>query len=222
MTNRKLTWHTRVLLSFFASAAIGSGLVGCEPTSAIIGGIAGTTAFLGMTPSNEIVQVYYLGVFDPQEQIPPTVYRVRVHGQASAMSFMRFGSAWVPANVVDSLGTSIKPGEKGFTIEKVKPEESLPTLPTGRKLMTFGPEGFREAPKDHRLVLVMGANPKSYFEAVESILGDVSIAASNQQNHELSRQLLEALLHLRYERDRLNDLEIDIAREFPSPGEVTK
>lgn len=222
MTDRKLTWHTGVLLPFFASAALGSGLVGCDPTSAIIGGVTGTTAFLGMTPSNEIDQVYYLGVFDPQEQIPPTVYRVRVRGQASALSAMRFGSAWVPANVVDSLGTSIQPGDKGFTFEKVKPDEALPTLPTGRKLMTFGPEGFREAPKDHRLVLVMGANPKSYFEAVESVLGDVSIAASNQQEHELHRQLLESLLHLRNERDRLNDLETDFLREFKSAGEVKK
>lgn len=222
MTDRKLTWHTRVLFSFLAAATLGSGLVGCDPTSAIIGGITGTTAFLAMTPSNEIDQVYYLGVFDPQEQIPPTVYRVRVRGQASALSAMRFGSAWVPANVVDSLGTSIQPGEKGFTIEKVKPDEALPTLPTGRKLMTFGPEGFREAPKDHRLVLVMGANPKSYFEAVESVLGDVSAAAVNQQDQELHRQLLEDLLHLRNERDRLKDLETDFSREFKNSGEVQK
>jgi hypothetical protein len=72
------------------------------------------------------------------------------------------------------------------------------------------------------LVLVMGANPKSYFEAVETVLGDVSIAASNQQDQELHRQLLESLLHLRNERDRLNDLETDFSREFKNSGEVKK
>lgn len=58
--------------------ALLGALSGCDTTGAIIGGIAGITVLAGLSPSNEIDQVYYLGVFDPQEQIPPTVYRVRV------------------------------------------------------------------------------------------------------------------------------------------------
>lgn len=52
----------------------------------------GTTLLGARTPANEIEQIYYLGVFDPQEQLEPMVYRVRVHGQASPISGMKFGS----------------------------------------------------------------------------------------------------------------------------------
>lgn len=198
--------------------ALLGALSGCDPTGAIIGGITGITALTGLSPSNEIDQVYYLGVFDPQEQIPPTVYRVRVRGQASALSFMRFGSGWVPASLVDSLGTSITADKAGITISKTG-QDPFPTLPTGRKLMLFGPEGFRVAPKDHRLVLVMGASPKSYFEAIESALGTVSDAQVTQRNEALDRQLFEALAHVKNERERLAELAQDIKVDFPKQKE---
>jgi hypothetical protein len=191
---------------------------GCTTTGAIIGGIVGVTVLTGLTPSNEIDQVYYLGVFDPQEQIPPTVYRVRVRGQASAISFMRFASGWVPASLVDSLGTSFKADETGITISKTG-QDPFPTLPTGRKLMLFGPEGFRVAPKDHRLVLIMGANPKSYFEAIESALGSVSDAQITQRNEAFDRQLFEALVQVKNERERLLELDRDIKIDFPNQKE---
>ncbi|HYE33628.1 MAG TPA: hypothetical protein VEH27_19570, partial [Methylomirabilota bacterium] len=47
-------------------------------------------------------------------------------------------------------------------------------LNPGRRLVLFGPEGFREAPRDHRLVIVMGADPSGYFEAIDSALGDMA------------------------------------------------
>ncbi len=68
--------------------------------------VTGATVVGGHSPSNEIQQIYYLGVFDPHEQLPPTVYRVRVHGQASFISTTRFASGWVRADLIDSLGTS--------------------------------------------------------------------------------------------------------------------
>ena len=37
------------------------------------------------------------------EQVPPSVYRVRVKGQASFLSATKFASGWVPADLVDSL-----------------------------------------------------------------------------------------------------------------------
>ena len=68
-----------------------------------MGGLALGTAYLAASPSNEIEQVYYIGIFDPQEQLPPQVYRIRVRGQASAFSRTRFASGWVRAEIADSL-----------------------------------------------------------------------------------------------------------------------
>ena len=59
--------------------------------------VALATSFGGRAPTNEVQQIYYLGVFDPREQVPPTIYRVRVLGQAAAISRTRFASGWVPA-----------------------------------------------------------------------------------------------------------------------------
>ena len=42
---------------------------------------------------------------------------------------------------------------------------------SGRRLMMFGPEGFREAPRNHRLVVVMGSSPEKFFSAVDEALG---------------------------------------------------
>ena len=42
--------------------------------------------------------------------------------------------------------------------------------------MMFGPEGFREAPANHRLVVVMGADPSAFFEAVDQTLGVIAQA----------------------------------------------
>ena len=48
------------------------------------------------------------------------------------------------------------------------------SLPTGRKLVLFGPEGFRPVPKNHRLVIVMGSNPEEFFKAIDESLGMIS------------------------------------------------
>src|SRR6266849_1933566 len=47
-----------------------------QTAGAIAGGVVGVTIAGGYSPGNEIEQVYYLGVFDPQEQVPATVYRL--------------------------------------------------------------------------------------------------------------------------------------------------
>ena len=79
----------------------------------VAAGVLGTTVLGARTPAQEIEQIYYLGVFDPQEQVPPTVYRVRVHGQASIISNMKFASGWVHANLIDSLGSHIEFDREG-------------------------------------------------------------------------------------------------------------
>ncbi len=194
-------------LVVLALAGLGSG---CTTTSATIAAGIGGVAFLAHSPNNEIEQIYYLGVFDPQEQVPPTVYRVRVHGQASAFSFTRFSSGWVPAEVIDSLGTSIR-FEKAGGASKIEDTEKMNNaLPTGRKLVLFGPEGFRPAPKNHRLVIVMGSNPEGFFRAIDESLGMVSEVKVQQRNMRLQQDVFEALLQISNERQRLEELVKDI------------
>lgn len=182
-------------------------LGGCgEPEATAIA--AGTTAFAGHYPAHEIEQIYYLGVFDPQEQVPATVYRVRVHGQASMMSLMRFGSGWVKADLIDSLGSDVSygksaAGEGDGKIQITKDAEWTSSLPTGRKLVLFGPQGFREAPKGHRLVIVMGASPENFFKAFDQSLGIMTGTALQLRDQSLNQDLVKELSRLRAERDRI-------------------
>jgi len=178
-------------------------------------GVVGATLYGARTPVHEIEQIYYLGSFDPQEQLPPSIYRVRVHGQASLISSTKFASGWVPAQVVDSLNTHI-----GFDVnDRKKPnvnitkgEEDLSKLETGRRLMQFGPEGFREAPKDHRLVIVMGASPKAFFEGINRALGSVGELRLSKSNATLRNQLFEDLILLRSQQSKLDALDGAVAQ----------
>ncbi len=79
-----------------------SGCGSISPLDNLIYGTGATTLLGAHSPNNEIQQTYYLGVFDPQEQVPPTVLRVRVHGQASFISNTRYASGWVKASTVSS------------------------------------------------------------------------------------------------------------------------
>jgi hypothetical protein len=194
-------------LVVLALAGLGSG---CTTTTATIAAGIGGTAFLAHSPNNEIEQIYYLGVFDPQEQVPPTVYRVRVHGQASAFNFTRFSSGWVPADVIDSLGTSVHFEKAGRALKIEDAEKLNNALPTGRKLVLFGPEGFRPAPEDHRLVIVMGSNPEGFFKAIDESLGMVSEVKVQQRNMKLQQEVFTELLQISNERQRLDELVKDI------------
>jgi hypothetical protein len=187
---------------------------GCKTTEDTVAVSIGGTALAAHSPTNEIEQIYYLGVFDPQEQVPPTVYRVRVHGQASAISLMRFASGWVPADLIDSLGTTIH-FEKAGDAPKIEDTENAGNaLPTGRKLVLFGPEGFREAPTDHRLVIVMGSSPEKFFKAIDTSLGMISQAKVQQHNTMLRQEMFEALLQLSNERQHLEGLAEDTDADF--------
>lgn len=199
------------ILSVIVMLLFGNGCTTTEDT--IAAGIGGT-ALAAHSPTNEIEQIYYLGVFDPQEQVPPTVYRVRVHGQASTISWMRFSSGWVPANVIDSLGTSIHFEKAGGALKIEDSENTSNALPTGRKLVLFGPEGFRQAPKDHRLVIVMGSSPEKFFKAIDTSLGMVSQVKVQHHNSMLRQEMFEALLQLSNERQRLEELAEDTDADF--------
>jgi len=175
-------------------------------TSEIIGSTVGSTVGFGRTPSNDLEQVYYLGVFDPKEQIPSTIYRVIVRGQASAISQMDFGSGWVPAEMVDSLNTSIGFDPKTGLSKKTSSSDS--SIKDGRKLMLFGPEGFREAPENHRLVIVMGSSPENYFAAIDSALGTVGEVRMEQLDKRARDQLVQEMLSINKTQKSLKDLQI--------------
>lgn len=203
-----------------AAAIIVLVLSGCN-TEQVVVGTAVVTGVGSVVPSNEIEQIYYLGVFDPHEQIPPTIYRVRVRGQASSLSRTKFASGWVRSELIDSLGTQIAFNDKTRQLEfKKESDSTLDKLQTGRRLMLFGPEGFREAPKDHRLVIVMGQSPEDFFNAIDQSLGVISQAQAEQRNSNLNRLLFEALVHVENEQENLDRLENDIGTEFSEPKEV--
>ena len=157
-----LDWFFALGKRIFLVGLAGLGLTACENIEGTVAlGVVGATLVGAQSPSHEIQQIYYLGVFDPQDQLPPQVYRVRVHGQASFVSLVNFASGWVPANLIDSLGTTVSLNKQtgGVKFQKAGEDETAP-LKTGRRLVVFGPEGFREAPADHRLVVVMGSSPR--------------------------------------------------------------
>lgn len=210
---RSARWRAFVIIS---SAAVLAG--GCTPVErAVIGTTVGGTAYLSSVPASEVEQVYYLGVFDPRDQVPPTIYRVTVRGQASAISGMKFGSGWVPAPLIDTLSSSA-----GFADDRAQPatmtdgrsaDEKQTTLQTGRRLMLFGPEGFREAPKDHRLVIVMGSSPDKFFSAIDQSLGAITDARQISNDSAVAKQLFEAQSLVRLESKRMDQLDGEIKAE---------
>ena len=175
-----------------------------------VGAVTGVTIAGSRTPTTDIEQTYYLGTFDPQDQLPPQFYRIRVRGQASAISSTKFASGWVPAALVDSLGSRISLGDGGQTEINSGAQDQLSALKTGRRLVMFGPEGFREAPAEHRLVVVMGSDPQAFFQAIDQTLGAVAEQLDRERGSELQGELFEALLRLKEERGRLRDLEADL------------
>ncbi len=183
---------------------------GCS-TEGVVGGVAGVTLVTGMTPSNSIEQIYYLGVFDPQEQVPATIYRVTVRGQASAISAMRFGSGWVHADLIDSLNSRIVFDKESGKIKIERTDDTkFDPFKKGRRMFQFGPEGFREAPKDHRLVIIMGSSPEKFFQNIDMALGQITQMRAEQKNSKLNKLLFEALVQTKNERENLTDLKKDL------------
>lgn len=190
---------------------------GCNsvPQNVALGAVIGTGVG-AIIPGHDIEQVYYLGSFDPQEQVPPALYRIRVRGQASIISWMRFGSGWVPSELIDSLGSSVEINKKDGKIVMTKAgQDERSKLTIGRRLMQFGPEGFREVPKDHRLVIMMGANPEDFFKAMDMALGSISQAKLDQDSQVLNGLLFKALTKVQAEK-QLVEAQLEVAKEqFP-------
>jgi hypothetical protein len=164
-------------------------LAGCQNAAQTTASVLGGTGVGGLTPTNSLEQIYYLGVFDPREQIPQSFYRVTVRGQASAINLdTKFSSGWVPSALIDGLGTNIDTKLNGTDVSGGKTDTRVPELndPVKRMFMV-GPEGIRVSPADHRLVIVMGSSPEGFFEAVDSALGSLAgaeVAASSNKAKE--------------------------------------
>ena len=198
-----------------AAAASGCGVA--EQNIAL--GLGAGTLAGGSSPGHELEQVYYLGVFDRQDQVQPTVYRLTVRGQASAISGMKFGSGWVHADVIDALNTHAgfnkASGDRVSITGGGNEPGSGGGIEEGRRLVMFGPEGFRDAPKDHRLVMVMGASPEAFFNAIDTSLGLIAQVRRDQIDPAITRQLIEARERLRGEQRQLAELGRDVASEMP-------
>lgn len=195
----------RSLLSLALLVAAATFATGCSTprVTNLSAAIAGTVA-LGHTPTTNILQTYYLGVFDPREQIPTTLYRVRLQGQASALSRTSFASGWVRADLVDSLSgridlekSGVKLGEDGSSRVRLTDDKN----DLNRRLVMFGPEGFREAPRNHRLVVVMGSDPQSFFSGVDRALGVVaSVTQPANAGPDVLREVVADHVRMREER----------------------
>ncbi|MEQ8762628.1 MAG: hypothetical protein RL885_01790 [Planctomycetota bacterium] len=170
------------------------------------------TVFLAAScRSHQIEQTYYLGVFDPIEQVPPTIYRVRVTGTSDFFSTVNYAAGWVPADLIDSLGSRITfDREKGELQFGHDGESQNFGLKTGRGLMLFGPEGFREAPRDHRLAIIMDSDPSAFFEAIDTALGQLSAAKALQEQTVSSQsgKILERIVELVEETEQLESIDL--------------
>jgi hypothetical protein len=195
----------------FLLAAIGCSSPGRTNNAILSTGLAIAT----FTPNAEIEQIYYLGVIDPIEQVPEAIYRVRVRGQASAMSETKFASGWVPAWTIDALNgqsSGVDAAKNRWLQQRCdKPETCIPTV--GRGLVQFGPEGFREAPRDHRLVIVMGADPSKFFQAIDKTLATISDVKLDKQNAGIRKEMNAALSQLREDQVGLKEIQIKVLEE---------
>jgi hypothetical protein len=212
---RFLKWAAAIL------ALVSILLGGCGSPNARLASEIATGAGLGLrSPTHDLEQIYYLGVFDPREQIPETIYRVIVKGQSSGLWGLRtkYASGWVPAGLVDSLNSKVWVDPKTNDAPTVTPgTNATPTSAlTSRRLVLFGPEGFREAPRDHRLVIVMGQSPEAFFNAVDSALGQIAGVRIERANAGLQTDLFQRLLAIKEEQSQFQQMETDLAKTFPA------
>jgi hypothetical protein len=155
-----------------------------------------------LTPNADIQQTYYLGSFDPTSQLPPAVYRIRVSGQSSILNRTRFASGWYPAGLVDALNGNLSIDTKNGNVSSSGAQDSASVL-EGRGMVMFGPEGMRDAPRNHRLVVIMGSSPEQVEQAFSSALRSVATVRFGQSGAALDRQLFTRLTQLAAERDQL-------------------
>ncbi|RDH86510.1 MAG: hypothetical protein DIZ77_04145 [endosymbiont of Seepiophila jonesi] len=116
---------------------------------------------------------------------------------------------------MDALGSSTAFQKESDRVTIEKSDETFSSFETGRRLMLFGPEGFREAPANHRLVIAMGSSPEVFFNAMNESLGVLAQVTQSQGSNELSNLLFEALITTRSQREQVDDLIADAKQDMP-------
>lgn len=191
---------------------------GCQSPGQIAAGIVGGTVAGGIIPGNGLEQIYYLGIFDPRDQIPQTFYRVTVRGQASVINTQtRFASGWVPAALIDGLGTDVDAHLKGGEIKPSGDSTQVPELVSPvKRMFLLGPEGIRVSPASHRLVIVMGSSPEGFFEAVDAALGTLSSAEVSKADGQAQQAITNEYRRLQDELAELQTIRLRMANEAVS------
>ncbi len=155
---------------------------------ACLAALAATLALIATgCASTRFHEYYYTGIYDPESQLPQEVYRYRITGYASAVSSMKFASGWLPKELVDPLGElPTAPGAPLGDAPKTPADGKCPknvpevvckatkpsaTFESLRPLYLFGPEGFRPAPQDHRLCVVLSHDPEQFFRLANQFAG---------------------------------------------------
>lgn len=157
----------------------------------------------GCILDHAVTQTYYVGVADPLGQLPPSLYRITLRGESTWFNTTRYASGWVKSELVDSLQSRIHFDDDG-EVQVDAGSESV-SLGSDRRLWLFGPEGFRKAPRDHRLVVVLGASPKAFFQAADEVLGQLSLARNLDRGNAgaLHDEALAGLVELMREQETL-------------------
>ena len=106
---------------------------------------------------------HYLGVFDPQQQVPEELYKVTIDGNASAVSDVKYASGWVPAAQADLLVTQLQRDDQD-NITITGDASKTVSVALRRRFFEIGPSGVSTQPEDGRFVIVMGANPDYFFK----------------------------------------------------------
>jgi hypothetical protein len=128
--------------------------------------------------SSTASEAFYVGRFDPLTQLPQELYRFRVNGEGSWYHDMKFASGWLPASVVDPLGSTISIGKDGVSTKSANTGNGAQAaadtkgyVEAYRTMRLFGPEAFLEVPKDLRFCVVMSADPNKFFQAARMLAG---------------------------------------------------
>jgi hypothetical protein len=187
-----------------AAALASLWLCGCNTVVAVAGTIA-TVGVGAMVDGHEIGQIYYVGVLDPHEQVPPALYRITLRGESSVVNSTKYASGWIDAGLVDSLSTKIGFDDAGSIA--VENSDKKLALKTGRRMWVFGPEGFRKVPENHRLVIVMGSSPQAFFAAVDQTLGELDLARRLDAGQVAAEETIAMLRSLDAQLAELSKLE---------------
>lgn len=204
-----------ILLQLVSIPLILGMVVACQSPGQVAAGIVAGTAIGGVIPGSGLEQTYYLGIYDPRDQVPQAFYRITVRGQASMINTQtRFASGWVPAALIDGLSSDVSAKLSGGPVEVSGSSLNVPELTDPvKRMFLLGPEGIRVSPGGHRLVIVMGSSPEKFFAAVDEALGTLSLVEVEEADRTTRDAITREYRRLQDEREELQALKLRVADE---------